>query len=57
MDTFVVVALIGFALLVAELLLPTGGVLAALGALGLIAGGVARARAPTATPPTSSGRP
>ena len=31
MDAFVVVALIGFALLVAELLLPTGGVLAALG--------------------------
>jgi membrane-bound serine protease (ClpP class) len=40
MDTFAVVALIGIALLVAELLLPTGGVLAALGALGLIAGGV-----------------
>jgi membrane-bound serine protease (ClpP class) len=40
MDTAVVVALVGIALLVAELLLSTGGVLAALGALGLIAGGV-----------------
>jgi membrane-bound serine protease (ClpP class) len=39
-DVFVVIALIGVALLVAELLLPTGGVLAVLGALGLIAGGV-----------------
>ncbi len=40
MDTFVVIALVAFGLLLAELLLPTGGVLAALGALGLIAGGV-----------------
>jgi membrane-bound serine protease (ClpP class) len=32
--------LIGVALLLAELLLPTGGVLAALGAFGLVAGGV-----------------
>lgn len=40
MDAAVIVALIGMALLVAELLLSTGGVLAALGALGLIAGGV-----------------
>ena len=40
MDFFVVVALIGVALLLAELLLPTGGVLAVLGALGLIGGGV-----------------
>jgi membrane-bound serine protease (ClpP class) len=40
MDAFVVVALIGFALLLAELLLPTGGVLAVLGVLGLIGGGV-----------------
>jgi membrane-bound serine protease (ClpP class) len=40
MDFFVVVALIGVALLLAELLLSTGGVLAALGALGLVAGGV-----------------
>ncbi len=40
MDAFVVVALIGVGLLVAELLLPTGGVLAVLGVLGLIAGGV-----------------
>jgi membrane-bound serine protease (ClpP class) len=40
MDAFVVVALIGVALLIAELLLSTGGVLAVLGAAGLIAGGV-----------------
>jgi len=40
MDFFVVVALIGVALLLAELLLPTGGLLAVLGALGLIAGGI-----------------
>jgi len=40
MDAAIVIALIGIALLVAELLLSTGGVLAALGALGLIAGGV-----------------
>jgi membrane-bound serine protease (ClpP class) len=40
MDAFVVVALIGIGLLIAELLLPTGGLLAALGAGGLIAGGV-----------------
>jgi membrane-bound serine protease (ClpP class) len=40
MDAAVVIALIGVALLVAELLLSTGGVLAALGALGLVAGGV-----------------
>jgi membrane-bound serine protease (ClpP class) len=40
MDAAVVVALIGFGLLAGELLLSTGGVLAALGALGLIVGGV-----------------
>lgn len=40
MDVFVVVALIGVALLLTELLLPTGGVLAVLGALGLVGGGV-----------------
>jgi membrane-bound serine protease (ClpP class) len=40
MDTFVVISLVGVALLLAELLLPTGGVLAVLGALGLIAAGV-----------------
>ncbi len=40
MDFFVVLALIGVALLLTELLLPTGGVLAALGAAGLVAGGV-----------------
>jgi membrane-bound serine protease (ClpP class) len=40
MDFFVVVALIAVALLITELMLPTGGVLAVLGAFGLIAGGV-----------------
>jgi membrane-bound serine protease (ClpP class) len=40
MDAAVVVASIGIALLVGELLLSTGGVLAALGALGLVAGGI-----------------
>jgi membrane-bound serine protease (ClpP class) len=40
MDFFVVVALIAVILLVSELLLPTGGVLAVLGALGLMAAGV-----------------
>lgn len=40
MDAAVVVALVGIALLVGELLLSTGGVLAALGALGLVAGGI-----------------
>lgn len=40
MDAAVIVALVGIALLAGELLLSTGGVLAALGALGLIAGGV-----------------
>ena len=58
MDAFVVVALIGIALLLAELLLPTGGVLAALGALGLVAGGVlALPPTPTQPPPTTSARP
>ena len=40
MDLYVLVALVGVVLLLAELLLPTGGVLAALGVAGLIAGGV-----------------
>jgi len=40
MDAAIVIALLGIALLVAELLLSTGGVLAALGALGLVAGGI-----------------
>jgi membrane-bound serine protease (ClpP class) len=40
MEAFVVIALAGLALLLAELLLPTGGVLAALGAAGLVAGGI-----------------
>jgi membrane-bound serine protease (ClpP class) len=40
MELYVVVALVGVGLLLAELLLSTGGVLATLGAAGLIAGGV-----------------
>lgn len=40
MEAFVVIALIAFALLLAELLLPTGGGLAAIGALGLVASGI-----------------
>jgi membrane-bound serine protease (ClpP class) len=40
MELYVVVALIGVGLLLAELLLSTGGVLALLGAAGLVAGGV-----------------
>jgi membrane-bound serine protease (ClpP class) len=39
-DVFLVIALVAIAVLLAELLLPTGGVLAALGALGLVAAGV-----------------
>ncbi len=40
MEAFAIVALIGLGLLVAELLLPTGGVLAALGVVGLTVGGI-----------------
>lgn len=40
MEAFVVIALVGFALLLAELLLPTGGLLALIGAAGLVAGGI-----------------
>jgi membrane-bound serine protease (ClpP class) len=40
MDAFVLLALLGVALLIGEMLLPTGGVLATLGAAGLIAGGI-----------------
>src|SRR5215218_10275605 len=40
MEAFVVIALVGFGLLLAELLLPTGGLLALVGAAGLVAGGI-----------------
>jgi membrane-bound serine protease (ClpP class) len=40
METFVVIALIGLGLLLAELLLPTGGVLAVLGIAGLTVAGI-----------------
>jgi membrane-bound serine protease (ClpP class) len=39
-DVFVVIAIVAVIVLIAELLLPTGGVLSAIGALGLIAAGV-----------------
>jgi membrane-bound serine protease (ClpP class) len=41
MEAFVVIALIGTGLLLAELLLPTGGLLALLGVIGLTAAGLA----------------
>lgn len=40
MEAFVVIALIGFGALLAELLLPTGGVLAAIGVAGITAAGI-----------------
>jgi membrane-bound serine protease (ClpP class) len=40
MEAFVVVALIGIGLLAAELLLPTGGILAFFGIAGLVTGGI-----------------
>jgi membrane-bound serine protease (ClpP class) len=40
MEAFVVIALIGIGLLAAELLLPTGGILALLGIAGLVGGGI-----------------
>lgn len=40
METFIVIALIGLGLLLAELLLPTGGVLAVLGIAGLTVAGI-----------------
>jgi membrane-bound serine protease (ClpP class) len=40
MEAFIVIALVGLGLLLAELLLPTGGVLAAIGILGLTAAGI-----------------
>lgn len=40
MEAFIVIAIIGFGLLLAELLLPTGGILAAIGIAGLTVAGV-----------------
>lgn len=40
MELFIAIAIGALALLLAELLLPTGGVLAALGAIGLVASGI-----------------
>jgi membrane-bound serine protease (ClpP class) len=39
-DAFILIALVGVVLLLSELLLPTGGVLAVLGAMGLVVAGV-----------------
>jgi len=39
-EAFIVIALIGFGLLLAELLLPTGGILAVIGIAGLTAAGI-----------------
>lgn len=40
MEAFAIIALVGFALLLAELLLPTGGLLALVGTAGIVAGGI-----------------
>jgi membrane-bound serine protease (ClpP class) len=40
MDVFVAIALVAIVVLLAELLLPTGGVLSGIGALGLVAAGI-----------------
>lgn len=40
MEAFVIVAIVGFGLLLAELLLPTGGILALIGIVGLVAAGI-----------------
>lgn len=40
MEAFVIIALIGIGLLAAELLLPTGGILALFGIAGLVVGGI-----------------
>ena len=40
MEAFVVIAIVGVGLLLAELLLPTGGILALLGVIGLTAAGI-----------------
>ncbi|HET9185489.1 MAG TPA: NfeD family protein [Solirubrobacterales bacterium] len=40
MEAFIVIAAVGLGLLLAELLLPTGGLLAAIGAAGLVAAGI-----------------
>ena len=40
MEAFAIVAIVGFGLLFAELLLPTGGILALIGVAGLVAAGI-----------------
>ena len=40
MEAFAIVAIVGFGLLLVELLLPTGGILAAIGVAGLVAAGI-----------------
>jgi membrane-bound serine protease (ClpP class) len=49
MEAFVVIALIGLGLLLAELLLPTGGILAFLGVAGLTAAGIVALDSDTTT--------
>jgi len=49
MEAFAVIALIGLGLLLAELLLPTGGVLAFLGVAGLTAAGIVALNSDTTT--------
>lgn len=49
MEAFIVIALIGFGLLLAELLLPTGGILAAIGIAGLTAAGIVALNSDSAT--------
>jgi len=48
-EAFIVIALIGFGLLLAELLLPTGGILAAIGIAGLTAAGIVALNSDSAT--------
>ncbi len=40
MEAFAIIAIVGFGLLLIELLLPTGGILAAIGIAGLVAAGI-----------------
>ena len=57
MEAFVVIALIGIGLLAAELLLPTGGLLALLGIAGLVVGGILALGSDSRARPTGSAAP
>ena len=52
-DVIIVISVIAAGLLLVELLLPTGGVLAIVGAIGLVAAGVLAFRRGHATSPTT----